>query len=143
MLGLRGRQPTRRDVTGAPPSVFEDIALAHREIYALYQIAQTMGTSLGVADTMAVISSKLTELVPFSACALFLHTESTDMLQCRFATGVDADIVESCRCATAQGLSGWVARNRRPLVNARPSADLEAGGSRISRPRSSRRWSVL
>jgi diguanylate cyclase len=26
------------------------------------------------------------------------------------------------------GLTGWVARNRRPLVNARPSADLEAGG---------------
>src|SRR5262249_183935 len=32
-------------------SAFDDIALAHREIYALYQIAQTMGTSLGVADT--------------------------------------------------------------------------------------------
>src|SRR5687767_14659961 len=27
-------------------TVFEDIALAHREIYALYEIAQTMGTSL-------------------------------------------------------------------------------------------------
>ena len=42
-------------------TVFEDIALAHREIYALYEIAQTMGTSLGVADTMALISSKLIE----------------------------------------------------------------------------------
>jgi len=30
---------------------------------------------------------------------------------------------------TGQGLNGWVARNRRPLVNARPSADLEAMGS--------------
>jgi diguanylate cyclase (GGDEF)-like protein len=27
-----------------------------------------------------------------------------------------------------QGLAGWVARNRRPLVNARPSADYEAAG---------------
>ena len=111
------------------PSVFEDIALAHREIYALYQIAQTMGTSLGVADTMAVISSKLTELVPFSACALFLHTESTDTLQCRFATGVDAEVLEHLSVRNGQGLSGWVARNRRPLVNARPGADLEAAGS--------------
>jgi diguanylate cyclase (GGDEF)-like protein len=113
----------------AQPSVFDDIALAHREIYALYQIAQTMGTSLGVADTMAVISSKLTELVPFSACALFLHTESTDMLQCRFATGVDAEVLERLSVRSGQGLSGWVARNRRPLVNARPGADLEAAGS--------------
>src|SRR6186997_3235976 len=47
-------------------TVFDDIALAHREIYALYEIAQAMGTSLGVADTMALIASKLSNLVPFS-----------------------------------------------------------------------------
>jgi diguanylate cyclase (GGDEF)-like protein len=121
--------PLAAVATDPAPSVFEDIALAHREIYALYQIAQTMGTSLGVADTMAVISSKLTELVPFSACALFLHTESTDTLHCRFATGVDAEMVQGLFVRNGQGLSGWVARNRRPLVNARPGADLEAGGS--------------
>ncbi len=111
------------------PSVFEDIAIAHREIYALYQIAQTMGTSLGVADTMAVISSKLTELVPFSACALFLYTESTDTLRCRFSTGVDAEGLERLSVRKGQGLTGWVARHRRPLVNARPGADFEAAGS--------------
>src|SRR5262249_57452631 len=38
-------------------NAFENIALAHREIYALYEIAQSMGTSLGVADTMALIST--------------------------------------------------------------------------------------
>jgi len=112
-----------------PASVFEDIALAHREIYALYQIAQTMGTSLGVHETMAVIASKLTELVPFSACALFLYTESTETLHCRFATGIDGELFEGIEVRSGQGLAGWVARNRRPLVNARPAADLEAGGS--------------
>ena len=34
-----------------------------------------------------------------------------------------------------QGLTGWVARNRRPLVNARPSADFEAGRPRRTPPR--------
>ena len=52
---------------------FENIALAHREIYALYEIAQSMGTSLGVSDTMALISSKLSKIVPWSGCSLFLH----------------------------------------------------------------------
>jgi diguanylate cyclase (GGDEF)-like protein/putative nucleotidyltransferase with HDIG domain len=109
-------------------SVFDDIALAHREIYALYEIAQAMGTSLGVADTMALISSKLANLVPFSCCALFLYTEETETLRCRFATGVDAELVQQISVKNGQGLTGWVARNRRPLVNARPSADLEAAG---------------
>src|SRR5205823_12127273 len=34
---------------------------------------------------------------------------------------------------SGQGLTGWVARNRRSLVNARPSADLEAAGHEPSR----------
>ena len=109
-------------------TVFEDIALAHREIYALYEIAQTMGTSLGVADTMALISSKLSNLVPFSACALFLFDEEADSLRCRFATGVEADAIGTMTVRAGQGLAGWVARNRRPLVNARPSAEFEAAG---------------
>ena len=109
-------------------TVFDDIALAHREIYGLYEIAQTMGTSLGVADTTALIASKLTNLVPFSACALFLFDEPDDMLRCRFATGTEADEIGTMVIRAGHGLAGWVARNRRPLVNARPSADFEAAG---------------
>ncbi len=115
----------------AKPSVFDDIALAHREIYALYQIAQTMGTSLGVSDTMALISAKLTNLVPFSSCALFLYVEGTETVYCRFATGTDSELIQQLALKSGQGLTGWVARNRRPLVNARPSADLEAAGSNL------------
>ena len=122
-----------RPATGLAPelskkNVFEDIALAHREIYALYEIAQAMGTSLGVSDTMALISAKLTNLVPFSCAALFLYDEETETLRCRFATGTDADVIQQVSVHSGEGLTGWVARNRRPLVNARPSADLEAAG---------------
>ncbi len=127
-------QQTGQPATGLTPepankkNVFEDIALAHREIYALYEIAQALGTSLGVADTMALISAKLSNLVPNSCAALFLYDEESDTLRCRFATGIDADIIQQITVHSGEGLTGWVARNRRPLVNARPSADLEAAG---------------
>jgi diguanylate cyclase (GGDEF)-like protein/putative nucleotidyltransferase with HDIG domain len=125
--------PQAQPATGLAPeqskkNVFEDIALAHREIYALYEIAQAMGTSLGVSDTMALISAKLTNLVPFACAALFLYDEESETLRCRFATGTDADVIQQITVRSGDGLTGWVARNRRPLVNARPSADLEAGG---------------
>ena len=125
--------PQGQPATGLAPelskkNVFEDIALAHREIYALYEIAQAMGTSLGVSDTMALISAKLTNLVPFACAALFLYDEETETLRCRFATGTDADVIQQVAVHSGEGLTGWVARNRRPLVNARPSADLEAAG---------------
>ena len=109
-------------------NVFQDIALAHREIYALYEIAQAMGSSLGVSDTMALIASKLSNIVPFSCCSLFLYNDETETLRCRFATGVEADLIQTLTIRNGHGLTGWVARNRRPLVNARPSADLEAAG---------------
>jgi diguanylate cyclase (GGDEF)-like protein/putative nucleotidyltransferase with HDIG domain len=109
-------------------NVFQDIALAHREIYALYEIAQAMGSSLGVSDTMALISSKLSNIVPFSCCALFLYNDESETLRCRFATGVEADVIQQLTIRNGHGLTGWVARNRRPLVNARPSTDLEAAG---------------
>jgi diguanylate cyclase (GGDEF)-like protein/putative nucleotidyltransferase with HDIG domain len=122
-------QATRND--RGKSSVFNDIAIAHGEIYALYQIAQTMGTSLGVSDTMALIASKLTSLVPFSACTLFLYDENTNLLTCRFATGTDFELMQQLTLKGGQGITGWVARNRRPLVNARPSGDLEAAGSSL------------
>jgi diguanylate cyclase (GGDEF)-like protein/putative nucleotidyltransferase with HDIG domain len=112
-------------------SVFNDIAIAHGEIYALYQIAQTMGTSLGVSDTMALIASKLTSLVPFSACTLYLYDEHTDLLTCRFATGTDYELMQQLTLRSGQGVTGWVALNRRALVNARPGGDLEAAGSSL------------
>ena len=123
-----GRPATGLTPEPAKKNVFDDIALAHREIYALYEIAQAMGTSLGVSDTMALISAKLSNLVPFSCAALFLYDEDSETLRCRFATGVDAEIIQKIAVRTGEGLTGWVARNRRALVNARPSADLEAAG---------------
>src|SRR5207253_9277901 len=88
-------------------NAFENIALAHREIYALYEIAQAMGTSLGVADTMALISSKLSNIVPFSCCALFLRAEEAGALRCRFATGIDAELIQDLTIRDGQGLTGW------------------------------------
>jgi diguanylate cyclase (GGDEF)-like protein/putative nucleotidyltransferase with HDIG domain len=117
-----------RSIDAPRKNVFQDIALAHREIYALYEIAQSMGTSLGVADTMALIASKLSNLIPFTTCALYLQEESGELLRCRFATGVDADLLQPLAIRSGEGLVGWVGRNQRALVNARPSADLEAGG---------------
>src|SRR3954453_22951296 len=92
-------------VPAGPPNAFENIALAHREIYALYKIAQSMGTSLGVADTMALISSKLTKIIPWSACALFVQNAETGALTCRFAAGVDAPKLLNATLTIGNGLS--------------------------------------
>jgi diguanylate cyclase (GGDEF)-like protein/putative nucleotidyltransferase with HDIG domain len=109
-------------------NAFENIALAHREIYALYEIAQSMGTSLGVSDTMALISSKLSKIVSWSGCALFLYQQESESLKCRFAAGVDAPKLLNASLKMGHGLSGWVARNRRTLINGNPRVSFDAAG---------------
>jgi diguanylate cyclase (GGDEF)-like protein/putative nucleotidyltransferase with HDIG domain len=64
----------------------QDIAGAHREEQTLYEIAQALGSSLGVADAMALIHVKVSKLVPFVTCALFLGDDNEGYV-CRYAHG--------------------------------------------------------
>ena len=117
----------RRPLAGSEKNAFANIARAHQEIYALYEIAQAIGSSLGVADTMSLIADKLTALVPFSCCALFVAGDD-GTVRCRFAAGVDGDDLKRIRLQPGTGHAGWVIRNRRSLVNAPPAADFEVAG---------------
>ena len=73
------------------------------------------------ADTMALISSKLTNIVPWSGCALFLQQPDGDIAEVPLRGGRRcAAAARTRRCEVGEGLSGWVAqqppdaRQRRP-----------------------------
>ena len=68
----------------------QDIAGAHREEQTLYEVAQLLGSSLGIDDAMAHIQEKVTRLVPFSTCALFLGDEHSGYT-CRYAHGAGTE----------------------------------------------------
>ena len=73
----------------------QDIAGAHREEQTLYEIAQALGCSLGVSDAMALIQEKVSRLVPFVTCALFLG-DDTDGYVCRYAHGPGTEALFKC-----------------------------------------------
>jgi diguanylate cyclase (GGDEF)-like protein len=119
-----------RDAAGSSeePSAFENIARANHEMRALYEVAEAMGTRLSVADTMALLASKLTELVPASSWALFLYDEAASVSRCVFASGLDSELLRRLAVPTGSGTIGWMARRMEPIVNARPGADVQASG---------------
>ena len=116
---------------GFRADVFAEIASANRENHALYEIAQSMGRSMSLSEMMTFVGAKLNTLVPFSSFALFVRRGDED-LRCRFATGLHADLLEDASIADGIGLSGWVARHRRPLVNGLPVAEFNAAGIHTS-----------
>jgi diguanylate cyclase (GGDEF)-like protein/putative nucleotidyltransferase with HDIG domain len=120
-------QPAFDAVGGSGADAFAEIASANRENYALYEIAQSTGRSTSLTEMMTSVSAQLSTLVPFSLCALFVRRGDED-LRCRFATGLHANLLEDVSIAEGNGLSGWVTRHRRPLVNGLPAVEFTAAG---------------
>jgi diguanylate cyclase (GGDEF)-like protein/putative nucleotidyltransferase with HDIG domain len=89
---LGGRAPSSAEAIDqslwsvTEPMALRDIAGTHREAQTLYEIAQSLGSSLGVADAMALIQQKVSRLVPFTTCALFLGDDEQGFV-CRYAHG--------------------------------------------------------
>jgi diguanylate cyclase (GGDEF)-like protein/putative nucleotidyltransferase with HDIG domain len=112
-----------------PTDVLDDIALANRELFALYELAETMGTSLGVSDSMAVFASKLANVVPFSTCALFLHNPTERIATCRFATGAGAAAFRPLTLPEGQGLVWKAIARRECVLSANGAADSGVAGA--------------
>jgi len=89
---LGGRAPSSEEAIDqslwalTEPLALRDIAGTHREAQTLYEIAQSLGSSLGVTDAMALIQQKVSRLVPFTTCALFLGDDEEGFV-CRYAHG--------------------------------------------------------
>jgi diguanylate cyclase (GGDEF)-like protein len=113
--GLPGGPEPRREA-----SALEDIATAHHEARALYEIAQALGASLDVTETMGLITANLNDLVPFSCSALFLLKEETGRFECRWASGLhDREL--------RQVAVGSVDELERVLPTLGPAGDSEPG----------------
>jgi diguanylate cyclase (GGDEF)-like protein/putative nucleotidyltransferase with HDIG domain len=113
--------------SGPYSKALHEISLAHREIHALYDIAQAMSSSLGVHATMNRLSDTLSALVPLSSCALFVPGDEAGTLGCRFAHGVDVDRIQRLTMRDGQWSTEWVAWSRPPLSHTHSVANSAAG----------------
>ena len=54
---------------------YDQIKNAHREVYALYEIARTFGSSLDMEDTLSILVNRVGHIVPFDTCVVYLYDE--------------------------------------------------------------------
>ncbi|HEV8485224.1 MAG TPA: diguanylate cyclase [Blastocatellia bacterium] len=108
--------------------VFERIRSAHREVITLYDIAQTIGTSLDLRDTFAVFSSRLEDIVNYTTCVLFLQRSDSTEVEAGHASGRNAERFKGLRIASGAGITGWVVANRHPMHNCDPRLDFDVLG---------------
>ncbi|HJQ26961.1 MAG TPA: diguanylate cyclase, partial [Blastocatellia bacterium] len=115
--------PQRSENRGA---VFEQIRNAHREVITLYDIAQTIGTSLDLRDMFAVFSSRLQDIVSYTTCVLYLQKSDSIELEAMHAAGRHAGRFKGQGIMLNSGITGYVAANRQPMYNCDPCLDFKA-----------------
>jgi diguanylate cyclase (GGDEF)-like protein/putative nucleotidyltransferase with HDIG domain len=124
--GARPDAGLASDIMGSPSddAGFRSITEAQREVFALHEIAQTIGSSLNMSDTVALVSNKLRAIVPFDTCIIFLVDEKTGKAHAAHVAGENIQIFARRRMNIGDGITGWVIANARSMCNATPELDL-------------------
>ncbi len=114
------------DVLGTPHDTagFFAITEAQREVFALHEIAQTIGSSLNINDTVTLVTNKLRAIVPFDSCVIFVVDERSGKAVAAHAAGDHAELFSRRRMNVGDGITGWVIANSRSMCNASPELDL-------------------
>ncbi len=97
------------------------IAAARQEVQALFEISQDLGNSLSLDETLSVLAVRLRKIIPHHSLAIWVRRE--DALYPDYVSGDDFRLFSSLEIPVGQGLSGWVAENRKPILNGNPSVE--------------------
>ncbi len=116
----------RRGTSGplTPPDYLDQIKNAHREVYALYEIARTFGSSLDIADRAHVLVDKVGHVVPYDTCAVYLFDEVKNYARVAHVAGRNAELLRDRCVAPGEGVIGFVFANRRPVNGFDPMLDF-------------------
>ncbi|HEX8071614.1 MAG TPA: diguanylate cyclase [Pyrinomonadaceae bacterium] len=121
-----GRAGARRGAGDgfAPPTYLDQIRNAHREVYALYEIARTFGSSLDIADRAHVLVDKVGHVVPYDTCVVYLYDELKGYARAAHAAGRHAELLHERCVAPGEGVIGFVLANRRAVGGFDPMLDF-------------------
>jgi len=103
---------------------YDQIKNAHREVYALYEIARTFGSSLDIDDTLTILVDKVGHVVSFDTCAVYLYDERQGYATAALVAGKNAALLKAKCIAPGEGVTGFAMANRSMVNQLQPSLDF-------------------
>ncbi len=118
-----GGEPAAGLETSAPASgdFVSSIAAARQEAQFLFEVTHDLGNSLSLAETLSVVASRLEKLIPHDSIAIFINRNK--VLKPEYVHGEDFRLLSSLEIPWGEGLSGWVAAHKRPILNGNPAVE--------------------
>ena len=97
------------------------IASARQEAQTMFELSQDLGNSLSLGETLSVLSMRLRKMIPYDSMAVFLLKDGR--LLPELVSGDNFRQLSSLNISLGEGLCGWVAEKRKPIVNGNPEAE--------------------
>jgi diguanylate cyclase (GGDEF)-like protein/putative nucleotidyltransferase with HDIG domain len=117
-----GFESTGRPATAEPAENFlTSIAAARQEVQNLFELAQDLGNSLSLNETLSLLALRLKRMIPYDSLAIYVLRD--DRLRAEYVNGENFRLFSSLEIPLGQGLSGWVAEKRKPIINGNPSVE--------------------
>ena len=124
----RGLEPSAGFERTAPAASVNDsesflasIAAARQEAQTLFELSHDLGSTLSLDETLSLLSVRLKKLVPYDSVAIYMCRGNSLVPQ--YVSGDNFRLFSALEIPMGQGLSGWVAQNRKPIVNGNPSVE--------------------
>lgn len=108
---------------------YDEIKNAHREVYALYEIARTFGSSLDIRGTLEILVDKIGHVVSFDTCIVYLYDERRGYATAAHVAGKHSAVLSSKCIAPGEGVTGFALANRSPVNQLHPSLDFAGAES--------------
>ena len=116
-----GYESTGRPAALEPENFLASIASARQEVQNLFELAQDLGNSLSLNETLSLLALRLKRMIPYDSLAIYVLRE--DRLRAEYVNGENFRLFSSLEIPLGQGLSGWVAEKRKPIINGNPSVE--------------------
>ena len=97
------------------------IASARQEAQTMFELSQDLGNSLSLGETLSVLSMRLRKMIPYDSMAVFLLKDGR--LLPELVSGDNFRQLSLLNIGLGEGLCGWVAEKRKPIVNGNPEAE--------------------
>lgn len=112
------------DSSEAGSSYVEQIKLANREVFTLYELARVFGTSLNIEDTLSLFVKKVSELVSFDTCVVYLLNDTETVALAKYVEGKNKEELKNRKVQIGQGATGYALKKRQPVYNVNPGLDF-------------------
>ena len=95
----------------------------NREIQLLHRMSASIGSSLELGTVLKHIVEVVVEVTKADACLLYLISEKKDELILRASKNPHPRLIGRIAIGLGEGITGWVARERLPVVIPRNASD--------------------